>query len=62
MSKRGRRLTRDEKANLVAQGLNPSDWMFAYDISESYFKIRHKTKRLERTVDRYRKAKSKWDY
>ena len=62
MAKRGRRLTRDEKACVLKQGKNPSDYMFAYDISESYFKIRHKTKGTECTIDRFRKSKNKYDY
>lgn len=60
--KRGRRLTRDEKSNLVAQGLNPSEWEYAYDINESFYKIRNKKTKTERTVDKYRKAKNRWDY
>lgn len=62
MAKRGRRLTREEKACVLKQGKNPNDYMFAYNISESYFKIRHKTTNVECTVDRFRKAKNKWDY
>ena len=62
MSKRGRRLTRDEKACVLKQGKNPSDYMFAYDITESYFKIRHKVTGVETTIDRFRKAKDKYDY
>ena len=62
MSKRGRRLTRDEKACVLKQGKNPSDYMFAYDITESYFKIRHKVTWVETTIDRFRKAKDKYDY
>jgi hypothetical protein len=60
--KRGRRLTRDEKACLQKQGLNWREYEFAYNISESYFKVRHKEKKIEKTVDRFRKAKSKDDY
>lgn len=60
--KRGRRLTRVEKSNLVAQGLNPSEWEYAYDINESFYKIRNKKTKTERTVDKYRKAKNRWDY
>ena len=44
------------------QGLNWREYEFAYNISESYFKVRHKEKKIEKTVDRFRKAKSKDDY
>lgn len=60
--KRGRRLTRDEKSNLVAQGLNPKEWEYAYQINESYYKIRNKKTKQERTVDVYRKAKHRLDF
>lgn len=60
--KRGRRLTRDEKACLVKQGFNPAEYEFAYEINDSYFKIRHKLTKIEKTVDKYRKAKNKYDF
>lgn len=62
MAKRGRRLTRVEKSNLVAQGLNPSEWEYAYDINDSFYKIRNKKTKIERTVDKYRKARHRYDY
>lgn len=60
--KRGRKLTRFEKSCVLKQGKNPSEYMFAYDISESYFKIRHKKTRVECTIDKFRRAKNKYDY
>lgn len=62
MSKRGRRLTRDEKACVLKQGKNPSEYMFARNISESFFKVRHKVTGVEVTIDRFRKAKNRYDY
>lgn len=62
MAKRGRRLTRTEKSCLLKQGFNPSEYEFAYDINESYFKIRHRESKIEKTVDKYRKAKNRFDY
>ena len=63
MSYRGkRRLTRDEKACILKQGGNPRMYMFAYDINESYFMAIHKETGVERTFDKYRKAKNRWDY
>lgn len=60
--KRGRKLTRIEKSNLVAQGLNPSEWEYAYQINESFYKIRNKKTKQEKTIDIYRKAKNRYDY
>ena len=62
MAKRGRKLTREEKAFVLKQGKDPKQYMFAYNISESYFKIRHKTSGVECTIDKFRKAKNKYDY
>lgn len=62
MAKRGRRLTRDEKACLIKQGLNPKEYEFAYNVSESYFKVRSRETKVEKMIDRYRKAKHRFDY
>lgn len=63
MSYRGKRkLTREERACVLKQGGNPKDYMFAYDINESYFMAIHKETGVERTFDKYRKAKNRWDY
>ena len=60
--KQGRKLTRLEKSCLVAQGHNPAEYMFLQDINDSYFKIIHKKKKKIVIVDKYHKAKSKFDY
>ena len=60
--KRGRRLTREEKACLQKQGLNWREYEFAYEVSDAYFKVRKKDTRIERIVNRFDKAKSKYDY
>lgn len=59
-----RRLNRLEKECCIKQGINPSDYLFAYDIGDgSYcFKIKNRTTGIETTVDKYRRAKSKWDF
>lgn len=63
MSYRGkRRLTRDEKACILKQGGDPRMYLFAYDINESYFKAIHKETGIEKTFDKYRKAKHRYDY
>ena len=57
-----RRLTRDEKACILKQGGNPSEYMFAYAVGDNYFKAVNKKTGVERLFDRYRKAKNKYDY
>lgn len=57
-----RRLTRDEKACILKQGGDPRMYMFAYDINKSYFKAIHKETGIEKTFDKYRKAKHRYDY
>jgi len=60
--KRGRRLTRNEKACVKKQGFDPAEYEYAYKISDSYFKIRHKEKKTEVTIDVYRRSKNRWEY
>jgi hypothetical protein len=60
--KRGRRLTRLEKSCVLKQGFDPAEYEYAYKISDSYFKIRHKKNKTEVTIDIYRRSKSKWEY
>jgi hypothetical protein len=55
-------LTREEKACVQKQGANPKDYMFAYDVNDSYFKAVNKETGVERLFDRYRKAKNRYDY
>ncbi len=62
MGKAGRRLTRFEKECCLKQGANPKDYIFLYDINDSYFKVKHKTSGIEKTIDKYRRAKNRWDY
>lgn len=47
---------------LVAQGLNPKEYEFAYKINDSYIKVRNKTTGIETSVDVYRKASNRWEY
>ena len=55
-------MTREEKACLQKQGLNWREYEFAYEVSDAYFKVRKKDTRIERIVNRFDKAKSKYDY
>ena len=60
--KRGRRLTRDEKSCLLAQGIDYKQYMFSENVNDSYFKVVHKETGIQKIVDRYKKSKNKYDY
>jgi hypothetical protein len=62
MGKAGRKLTRLEKEYVLGNGKNPKEYIFLYDINDSYFKIKNKETGIECTCDKYRRAKNKWDY
>lgn len=62
MGKAGRKLTRLEKEFVLGNGKNPKDYIFIKDINDSYFKIKHKVTGIEATIDKYRRAKNRWDY
>lgn len=60
--KQGRRLTREEKSCLIAQGHDAKQYMFLENINESYFKAVHKETKRVILIDKYRKAKNRFDY
>lgn len=64
MSKKSkpRRLTRIEKECCLAQGADPKEYLYAYKISDSYFKVVHKETGMQKTIDIYRRAKNRWGY
>ena len=62
MAKRGRRLTREEKSCLIAQGHDAKQFMFLEDVNESYFKAVHKETKKVVIADKYHKAKNRFDY
>jgi len=62
MARRGKRLTREQKAILQGHGLNWRDYEFAYQVNNSYIKVRNKHTGIEKIVDVYKKSKNKWDY
>ena len=62
MAKRGKRLTREQKSILQGHGLNWREYEFAYQVNESYIKIRNKTTGIEKIVDVYKKSKHRYDY
>ena len=57
-----RKLTRFEKECCLKQGANPKDYLYAYKISDSYFKVKHKETGIEKTIDVFRRAENKYDY
>ena len=60
--KQGRKLTRLEKEYVLGNGKNPKDYIFLYDINDSFFKIKHKVSGIEATCDKFRRAKNRWDF
>ena len=63
MSKiKARRLTRLEKEWVLGNEKNPKDYMYLYDINDSYFKIINKRTGVHSTCDKYRRAKNRFDF
>lgn len=62
MGKRGRKLSRLEKEYVLGNGKNPKEYIYLYDINDSYFKIKSKITGIECTCDKYRRAKNKYDF
>ena len=60
--KRGKRLTREQKAILVGHQMNPAEYRFVEQINDSYIKVVNVKTGIQRTVDVYKKAKNRWDY
>lgn len=50
------------KRILQGHGLNWRDYEFAYQVNDSYIKVRNKHTGIEKIVDVYKKSKNKWDY
>ena len=46
-------LTRAQKEAISAYGLNPKDYMFVEDLTDTYFKIQHKDNGSTKVIDRY---------
>ena len=55
--KRGKRLTREQKAIVVGNGLNPKDYMFAYQVNDDYIKVVNITSGVEKTLNAHKKKK-----
>lgn len=52
--KRGKRLTREQKACLMAHKLNPQMWMLVEE-TEFFYRIIHKQKKTFKMVDKFAK-------
>lgn len=55
--KRGKRLTREQKAIVVGNGLNPKDYMFAYQVNDDYIKVVNIISGVEKTLNTHKKKK-----
>lgn len=55
--KRGKRLTREQKAIVVGNGLNPKDYMFAYQVNDDYIKVVNIISGVERALNVHKKKK-----
>ena len=55
--KRGKRLTREQKAVVAGNGLNPKDYMFAYQVNDDYIKVINITSGVEKTLNTHKKKK-----
>lgn len=62
MAKRGKRLTREQKAILLGHNLNPKDYRFVAQINDSYLKFINVETGIMKTVDVFKKARNRWDY
>jgi len=55
--KRGKRLTREQKAVVLGNGLNPKDYMFAYQVNDDYIKVVNIMSGVERALNVHKKKK-----
>lgn len=51
--KQPKALTRNQKEAVSAYDLNPKDYMFVTDVTETYFQIIHKDNGSVKLIDRY---------
>lgn len=55
--KRGKRLTREQKAIVLGNGLEPKDYMFVEDINEDYIKVVNITSGIQKTLNVHKKKR-----
>ena len=55
--KRGKKLTREQKAVVLGNGLDPKDYHFAYTVNEDYIKVVNITSGIEKTLNVHKRQK-----
>ena len=55
--KRGKRLTREQKAVVLGNGLNPKEYQFVEDINEDYIKVVNITSGIQKTLNVHKRKK-----
>ena len=55
--KRGKRLTREQKAILVGNGLEPKEYQFVEIINDDYIKVVNITSGIQKTVNVHKRKK-----
>ena len=55
--KRGKRLTREQKAIVLGNGLNPKEYQFAYTVNEDYIKVVNIITGVEKILNVHKKRK-----
>jgi len=55
--KRGKRLTREQKAIIVGNGLDPKEYQFVETINDDYIKVVNITSGIQKTVNIHKRKK-----
>ena len=55
--KRGKRLTREQKAIMVGNGLDPKEYQFVETINDDYIKVVNITSGIQKTVNVHKRKK-----
>lgn len=55
--KRGKRLTREQKAIMVGNGLDPKEYQFVETINDDYIKVVNITSGIQKTVNIHKRKK-----
>lgn len=55
--KRGKRLTREQKAVVLGNGLDPKEYQFAYTVNEDYIKVVNIITGVEKILNVHKRRK-----
>lgn len=55
--KRGKRLTREQKAIVLGNGLDPKDYMFVESINADYIKVVNITSGIQKTLNIHKRKR-----